>query len=146
MVSVVLASYWLERVGRVEVMVTQGDRAYGSSRYLIIAVFGAIGLTEVSLVIGVGSCDRLWEKVCADENDSIGHYVTIVQICKLELASLTLLFTTILTLRMKVNYAFHAQKTYEKSLYPLLSRTDYYLIHLEQKTSLAQTPSISSRG
>lgn len=29
-------------------------------------------------------------------------------------------------------YAFHAQQTYEKSLYPLLSRTDYYLIHLEQ--------------
>lgn len=43
-------------------------------------------------------------------------------------------------------YAFHAQQTYEKSLYPLLSNTDYYLIHLEQKTSLAQTPSISSRG
>ena len=29
-------------------------------------------------------------------------------------------------------YAFHAQQTYEKSLYPLLSRTDYYLIYLEQ--------------
>ena len=29
-------------------------------------------------------------------------------------------------------YAFHAQQTDEKSLYPLLSRTDYYLIHLEQ--------------
>ena len=127
-------------------MGTRGDRAYGSLGHLIIAVFGAIGLTEVSLVIGAGSCDRLWEKVCADENDSIGHYVTIVRTCKLELASLTLLFTTILTLRMKVNYAFHAQQTYEKSLYPLLSRTDYYLIHLEQKTSLAQTPSISSRG
>ena len=31
-------------------------------------------------------------------------------------------------------YAFHGQQTYEKSLYPLLSRTDYYLIHLEQKS------------
>ena len=78
-------------------------------RVFIIAVFGAIGLTQVSLVICVGSCDRLWEKVCADENDSIGHYVTIVRTCKLELASLTLLFTTILTLCGKVNYAFHAQ-------------------------------------
>ena len=68
------------------------------------------------------------------------------EIRKLELASLTLLFTTILTLCGKVNYAFHAQQTYEKSLYPLLSRTDYYLIYLEQKTSLAQTPSVSSRG
>ena len=29
-------------------------------------------------------------------------------------------------------YAFHSQQTYEKSLYPLLSHTDYYLIHLEQ--------------
>ena len=48
-------------------------------RVFIIAVFGAIGLTEVSLVIGVGSCDRLWEKVCADENDSIGYCVTIVK-------------------------------------------------------------------
>ena len=45
----------------------------------IIAVFGAIGLTEVLLVIGAGSCDRLWEKVCADENDSIGYYVAIVR-------------------------------------------------------------------
>ena len=53
------------------------------------------------------------------------------EVRKLELASLTLLFTTILTLCGKVNYAFHAQQTYEKSLYPLLSRTDYYLIHLE---------------
>ena len=32
-------------------------------------------------------------------------------------------------------YAFHAQQTDEKSLYPLLSRTDYYLIHLEYNKS-----------
>ena len=34
---------------------------------------------------------------------------------KLELASLTLLFTTILTLCGKVNYAFHAQQTHGKA-------------------------------
>jgi hypothetical protein len=29
-------------------------------------------------------------------------------------------------------YAFHAQQTYQKSLNPSLTRTDYYLLHLEQ--------------
>jgi Transposase DDE domain len=29
-------------------------------------------------------------------------------------------------------YAFHAQQTYQKNLNPLLTRTDYYLIHLEE--------------
>jgi hypothetical protein len=29
-------------------------------------------------------------------------------------------------------YAFHAQQTYAKSLNPSLTRTDYYLLHLEQ--------------
>jgi hypothetical protein len=28
-------------------------------------------VTEALLKMDVGSCDRLWEKVCADENDSI---------------------------------------------------------------------------
>ena len=44
----------------------------------VIVDEGAIGLAEALLMMDVGRCDRLWEKVCADENDSIGYYVTIV--------------------------------------------------------------------